>query len=153
MTPELSLLISFAVFLWICYRKLYPFCIRQLDEYIDCIKKNLDNAETLKNDAYSQLKKAYVRKDDVDGIIEANRLKSPKKLQRLQDEHERLLQLLRQKHSTSVKIQLNAELSKQKNRLIERLADVVLAQLSEYVQNPSCRVITSIDPDDLQKLT
>jgi F0F1-type ATP synthase membrane subunit b/b' len=152
MSPTLSIVISFLGFCWIFAKKVYPHITKYLDDYIDSIKKNVSDAENFKNDAYSALKDAYVHKDDTEEIIRENRTKSEEKIKRLKAENVKSLHHLRERHTASLKVQLDAELAKQKNFLIERLSDVILLRLSEKISNSECNVSTSFDKEDLQKL-
>jgi hypothetical protein len=47
---------------------------------------------------------------------------------------------------------LDAEFIRQKNLLIDKLADVILEKLSEKIANSECEITVSIDKNDLRKL-
>jgi hypothetical protein len=51
-----------------------------------------------------------------------------------------------------LKIQLNAELAKQKDWLIEKLADQVVERLSQRVSSSGCEISINFTKEELQKL-
>ncbi len=150
--PGLSIVVSFIGFSWLFVKKIYPILTKKLDDHIESVKNKIQEAENLKNEAYTSLKSAYVQKDDTEEVIRTNRLKSEEKIKRLQRENEKLLQALRERHEASLKLQLEAELAKQKSRLIERLSDLIIEKLSDRVTDADCKVLTNIDKNELSKL-
>jgi F0F1-type ATP synthase membrane subunit b/b' len=152
MDPELCIVISFVLFALIFAKKIYPAIIQKLDDHIEEVKNKIREAELLQEKASESLKEACAKRDDIQEIIRVNRLKSEEKIKKLQKENEELLKQLRKRHEASLKTQLDAEFIKQKNILIDRLADLILEKLSEKVVNSECEISTSIDKSDLRKL-
>jgi hypothetical protein len=131
---------------------MYSPLVKKLDAHIDSVKNKISEAEAFKNEAYVALKRAYIKKDDTEEIIRVNRVKSEEKIRRMQEENEKLLQHLRERHEMSLKMQLDAEFARQKNMLVERLSDLILEKISERVADSEYEILTSIDKDDLRKL-
>jgi F0F1-type ATP synthase membrane subunit b/b' len=150
--PGTSIVISFAMFAYIFAKKIYPPILKMLDEHIESVKNKIREAEEFKDSAYVALKQAYTKKDDTQKIIADNRLKSEERIRKLQQENERLLKALRERHTVALQMQLDAELAKHKNRLVERLSDLLIERISEKVSSPDCEVSTNISKSDLQKL-
>ena len=150
--PSFSIVISFLGFCWIFARKIYPLITKKLDDHIEAVKQQIAEAEKLYRDASVALKKAHEKEREIDGIIATNRLKSEEKIIRLQEENRRLLKMLRERHEISLKTQLEAEVVKQKNQLIDRLANLILEKISEKVEENDYKFSTSLKKEDLSKL-
>jgi F0F1-type ATP synthase membrane subunit b/b' len=150
--PELCIVVSFAAFALVFAKKVYPLITQKLDDHIEEVKNKIHEAELLRQKACESLKEACSKKEDIQQIIMANRLKSEEKIKKLQKENEELLKQLRKRHEASIKMQLNAEFIKQKNLLIDRLSDLILEKLSEKVINSECEISTAIDKNDLRRL-
>ena len=149
--PEVSIVVSFLCFAWIFAKKVYPAVVKQLDDHIDAVKEKIHEAERLKDEANAALKNAYVRKDDIEKIIEENRKNSEEKIARLREENEILLQTLRKRYEDSLKNQLEAAFVKQKNELIEKLSDLLIEKLTEKIKNSPTNDVM-ISKDELKKL-
>lgn len=150
--PSVSIVISFLGFCWIFAKKVYPMVTQKLDEHIEAVKQQIAEAEKLREDAAAALKKAQEKEGEIEKIIIANRLKSEEKIIRLHDENERLLKILRERHEISLKTQLEAEVVKQKNQLIDRLADLILKRISEKIEETDYKFSISLKKEDLNKL-
>ncbi len=150
--PSLSIVISFFGFCWIFAKKIYPVIISKIDEHIKSVKSQIDEAEKLKDEANIALKNAYAQKDDIERLIKENRKKSEEKIEKLKKENERLLQILRERHESSLKNQLEAELAKQKNNLIDKILDLLIEKLTERLADKNCDINVEIDKRDLSKL-
>jgi F0F1-type ATP synthase membrane subunit b/b' len=150
--PSVSIVISFLGFCWIFAKKVYPMLTQKLDEHIEAVKQQIAEAEKLREDAAAALKKAQEKEGEIEKIIIANRLKSEEKIRRLHDENERLLKILRERHEISLKTQLEAEVVKQKNQLIDRLADLILKRISEKIEETDYKFSISLKKEDLNKL-
>ena len=150
--PSVSIVISFLGFCWIFAKKVYPMLTQKLDEHIEAVKQQIAEAEKLREDAAAALKKAQEKEEEIEKIITANRLKSEEKIIRLREENERLLKILRERHEISLKTQLEAEVVKQKNQLIDRLADLILKRISEKIEETDYKFSISLKKEDLNKL-
>ncbi|MDR3187355.1 MAG: hypothetical protein LBT63_02950 [Holosporaceae bacterium] len=150
--PELSVIASFIGFSWIFAKKVYPLVTKALDAHIEAVKREILEAETLKNEASVALEKARAEKNALEDVIEENRRISEKKIKRLQAEQEESLKLLRERHEALLKTQLEAELAKQKDQLIKKLSILIRERLLEKVSAANYRSSTSIAEEDLKKL-
>ncbi|MBR1734994.1 MAG: hypothetical protein IJ730_06065 [Alphaproteobacteria bacterium] len=148
--PEISIVISFLGFCWIFAKKIYPFVTKALDAHIEAVKQEIAKAENLKEEAAIALKKAQETQQKIDGIIAINRLKSEEKIKKLQEENEKLLRILRERHEISLKTQLEAEFVKQKNQLIDRLSSLILEKIDNKVKNSKNTI--NLKKEDLTKL-
>ncbi len=149
--PELSIVVSFLCFAWIFAKKVYPAVVKQLDDHIDSVKAKIHEAERLKDEANSALKNAYVKKRDIETIIQENQKKSEEKIARLREENEILLQTLRKRYEDTLKSQLEADFMKQKNELIKRLSDLLIEKLTEKIKSSPTNDVT-ISREELEKL-
>lgn len=147
-----SIVISFLGFCWIFVKKIYPLITQKLDEHIEAVKQQIAEAEKLREDAAVALKKAQEKEGEIEGIITANHLKSEEKIRKLHEENERLLKMLRERHEISLKTQLEAEFVKQKNQLIDRLANLILEKISEKIEEEDYKFSISLKKEDLNKL-
>ncbi|MDR2681885.1 MAG: hypothetical protein LBB29_02470 [Holosporaceae bacterium] len=152
MTPELTVLISFLGFVWIFWKKIYPLLAKKLDEHIETVKKKIADAEALKDAAYASLQQAHLKKSETEALIEANKLKTEKKIRLMYEENEKLMRSIMERYETSMKAQLEAEIAKQKNQLIEKLSDLLIEKLMEKVNDSNCKLDTNVDKKDLEKL-
>ena len=150
--PSISIVISFLGFAWIFVKKVYPMIIKKLDDQIDSVKQKIAEAEKLKDEARTALKNAYIRKDDIEKIVEENRKKSEERIENLRRENEALLQTLKQRYEDSLKTQLEAAFLKQKNILIDKLSDLLIDKLTKKMKNSKIESDIVITKDELQKL-
>ena len=150
--PSISIVISFLGFAWIFVKKVYPMIIKKLDDHIDSVKQKIAEAEKLKDEARTALKNAYIRKDDIEKIVEENRKKSEERIENLRRENEALLQTLKQRYEDSLKTQLEAAFLKQKNILIDKLSDLLIDKLTKKMKNSKIESDIVITKDELQKL-
>ena len=88
---------------------------------------------------------------EVQGEVEDCKKKSEGRIAQLKEENEQYLQKLREKSEKSLNAQLNAELAKQKEQLLGRLADLIVDRLSKKVQGQIFDV--NFSQEDLKKLT
>lgn len=150
--PSVSIVISFLGFALIFAKKVYPMIIKKLDDHIDSVKQKIAEAEKLKDEARTALKNAYIRKDDIEKIVEENRKKSEERIENLRRENDALLQTLKQRYEDSLKTQLEAAFLKQKNILIDKLSDLLIEKLTEKMKNSKIESDTVITKEELQKL-
>lgn len=152
MTPELTVLISFLGFAWIFWKKIYPLLAKKLDEHIETVKKKISDAEVLRDEAYAALKQAQLKKIETEALIEAHKIKTEQKIKLLYEENAKLMRHTIERYETSMKTQLEAEIAKQKNQLIERLSNVLIEKLVERINDGSCSLDTRLEKKDLKKL-
>lgn len=150
--PEISIVISFLFFCWLFAVKIYPFITKGLDEHIDFVKKQIAEAEQMRKKAEVALQEANARKKEIDELIVANKLKSEEKIKKLQRENDALIKMLRERHEASLKSQLEAEVIKQRNLLIDRLSDLIMQKISENFKGEEYKFTTSLKKNDLKKL-
>ena len=150
--PEASIVVSFLGFLLLFAKKIYPFIVEQLDRYINSIKEQIYRSESQKDEAYALLKIAYEKKDKVEETIKLNRVKSKEKIKRLSEENAAHLNLLKENHEISINKQLDAELTKQKNLLINRLSDSIIENLTNEIIADRSKFKISVNKSDLCKL-
>ncbi|MCR5224853.1 MAG: ATP synthase F0 subunit B [Alphaproteobacteria bacterium] len=148
----LSIVVSFLCFAWIFAKKVYPLLTKALDEHIDSVKKQILDAEKMKEEASRALKIAYVKRQEVAGAIEENRKLSEARIAQLKKENKEYIEQLRARYESSLKASLEAEFAKQKGELLDKLADLVIQKLSEQVKQADCKVSTIVTEDDLKKL-
>jgi hypothetical protein len=60
--------------------------------------------------------------------------------------------MLKARHDVAMKAQMEAELLKHKNQLMERISDVVLAGLYAKTSEKNCKADINMDKQDLNKL-
>ncbi|MDR2794292.1 MAG: hypothetical protein LBB12_00765 [Holosporaceae bacterium] len=152
MTPELTILISFLGFAWIFWKKIYPLLAKKLDEHIETVKKKIADAEVLRDEAYAALKQAQLKKTETEAEIEAHKLKTEQKIKSLYEENARLMRNTVERYEASVKTQLEAEIAKQKNQLIEKLSDILIEKLVEKINSGDCSLDINLKKKDLKKL-
>ncbi|GHT97264.1 hypothetical protein FACS1894126_0980 [Alphaproteobacteria bacterium] len=152
MSPEFTIVISFLGFSWIFAKKIYPLLVGKLDEHIRSVKEKIRNAEVLKNEAYVALKNARMKKDETQAVLEEYKRKTEEKMKLLQEENEILLQGIRERYEISMKAQLEAEVAKQKNQLIEKLSDLLIERLQKKFNDGNCQLKTNVTQKDLEKL-
>lgn len=152
LTPELSILIAFVIFILIFAVKVYPSVVTALDEYIESVKQRLAKAEEMNISSSRNLEKAKEKEKKTGELIEASRLKSEEKMRRLQEENERQLELLRERHEISLQNQLEAEFKKQRNVLIDRVSDLIVEGVEKQVGANESYLETEISKKDLEKL-
>jgi F0F1-type ATP synthase membrane subunit b/b' len=150
--PGISIVVSFIGFFWIFIKKIYPLATKTIDEHIELVKNQISEAESLKNNASLALKEAYARKNEAVELIEKNRRESNEKIKRLRQENEEYLKTLRERFESSLKNQLEAELARQKELLMEKLSDQLIKKLKEKVESDDCDVSSVFSREDLKKL-
>ncbi len=148
----LSIVVSFLCFAWIFAKKVYPLLTSALDEHIDSVKKQILDAERMKDEASRALKLAYVKRQEVGDAIEEYRRLSEERMNQLKKENKEYIEQLRERYEASLKTRLEAEFAKQKGELLDKLADTVIQKLSEQVQKADCKVSSVITDEDLKKL-
>jgi len=148
---ELSVLISFLCFLAIIIKKVWPLIINSLDSHIEKVKTEISSAEDLREKSAAALARASQIGSKVQSEVEDYKKKSEERIAQLKEENDRYLQALKEKSEKSLNAQLNAELSKQKEQLLNRLADLMVDKLSEKVRNQIFEI--KFSQEDLKKLT
>lgn len=152
MIPEVAILISFVIFAVIFYFKVIPILKNMIDKYIMDVQKKIEDAEKIKDEASLLLKEAYVNKDSVDEVIAANKHLSDTRIAEIKRQNEEHLEVIKKRYEASLKKQLDAELVRQKNILINQLADLVIKKLSEKIKNEDYQAELNISRNDLLKL-
>lgn len=150
--PNISVVISFIGFSFIFAKKVYPFLTNVLDKHIENVKNKIKEAETLKEAASLSLTRAYTKKDDIDLLIEKNKLLVEARIERLKQEHEQYIRDMRDRYATSLKNQLETELEKQKKQLIEKISNMITEKLLSTINEKNLHLDFEISPDDLQKI-
>lgn len=148
--PGVSIVISFLGFGWIFMKKIYPVIVRNLDEHIESVKRKIADAEKVQMDAVAALEKSKEKRKELVKIIAANQLESEKKIKKLQKENEHLLEILRERHTNSLKSQLEAEFIKRRELLLDRLSELIVKRVSEKIE-ADCEFPISLDKKDLNK--
>ena len=148
---ELSILISFLCFLAIIIKKVWPLIINSLDSHIEKVKTQISSAEEQREKSAAALARASQIGSKVQSEVEDYKKKSEERIAQLKGENEQYLQKLREKSEKSLNAQLNAELSKQKDQLLDRLAALIIDRLSEKVKGQVFDV--NFSQEDLKKLT
>lgn len=150
--PEMTVLISFIGFGFLFWKKLYPLVTKGLDDHIDEVKKQIEEAEGMKNQASEALRQAYIHKDEVENFVKENQRATDEKMQRLYDDNERILRELREKQEAALEAQLRSEFVKQREQLLDKIADLVVNKLTEKIESGECKIPTNFAKDDLRKL-
>ena len=68
------------------------------------------------------------------------------------EENEQALNALRTRQEIALENQLKAEFQKQKEKLIDRIADLVVNKLTEKIESRECKIPTNFTKEDLRKL-
>ncbi|MDR1551395.1 MAG: hypothetical protein LBS14_01815 [Holosporaceae bacterium] len=152
MDASLSLVISFAGFVWLFWKKIYPFVIYQLDKYIEGVKSKIRNAEQSKEKASIALRDAQEKRCEVAITMEKDKKESQERLQRLGKENERQLEEIRKKFGISLQKRLDQETEKKKDELLNRLSDQIVAQVSARLSTWEANKFEEFTQEDLQKL-
>ena len=148
---ELSILISFLCFLAIVIKKVWPVLMSGLDSHIENVKNQINSAEKLREESTAALVRADKISSNIQSEIEEYKKKSEERIAQLEEENRRYIQALKEKAAQSLEAQMNAELSRQKEILVDRLADLIAEKLSEKSKNLSGTV--NLSEEDLEKLT
>lgn len=152
MSPEIAVLISFILFSIAFYLKVYPLLQKMIGNYISDVQDKIEEAERLKDEASALLKEAYINKDNVEEIIAANKRLADARIEEIKRQNEAHLEVIKARYEASLKTQLDAELSRQKNILIHKLSDLLTEKLSEKIKNDNIEVGLNVSKDDLLKL-
>ncbi|MDR2782023.1 MAG: hypothetical protein LBB21_06270 [Holosporaceae bacterium] len=152
MDPNVSIVISFLGFVWIFKKKAYPLLVQKLDDYIQSVRSKIDEAELTKDESSLALRMAHTNKSGTADIIEKSKEASHAKIKRIRDENDEYLKSLTERFENSLEVQLEAELAKQKDLLIEKIADQVVKNLSEKLSSTDCEPAINFTKEDLQKL-
>jgi F0F1-type ATP synthase membrane subunit b/b' len=150
--PGLSLVISFLGFAWIFIKKIYPLAVKILDEHIEAVKEKIAEAEREREAASLFLKEARVKKGDVAELIENNKKASWARVEKLRQEHEEHLKILFERLESSLKAQLEAEMVKQKDLLLEKISDEIIKKVTERINAAPHDVHSDFLKEDLRKL-
>jgi F0F1-type ATP synthase membrane subunit b/b' len=148
---ELSILISFLCFLAIVIKKVWPVLMSGLDSHIENVRNQINSAEKLREESAAALIRADKISSNIQSEIEKYKKKSEERISQLEEENRRYIQALKEKAAQSLEAQMNAELSKQKEMLVDKLADLIAEKLSEKSKDLSRDV--SFSEEDLRKLT
>lgn len=149
---EMTIVASFVGFCWVFAKKVYPLVTKGLDGHIDAVKKQIEEAENLKNQASEALRKAYIHKDEVEVFIKENQRVTDEKIQKLYEDNERILLELRKKQEAALEAQLKSEFVKQREQLLGKIADLVVSKLAEKIESGECKIPTNFTKDDLRRL-
>jgi F0F1-type ATP synthase membrane subunit b/b' len=149
---EMTVVFSFIGFCFLFAKKIYPLITKGLDAHIDSVKNQIKEAEDLKAKASEALQLAYSRKDETIKIIQENERVTSEKIQRMYEENEQALNALRTRQEIALENQLKAEFQKQKEKLIDRIADLVVNKLTEKIESRECKIPTNFTKEDLRKL-
>jgi len=147
---ELSILISFLCFLVIVIKKVWPVLMSSLDSHIENVKNQINSAEKLREESAAALVRADKISSNIQNEVEEYKKKSEERIAQLEEENRLYIQALRDKATQSLDTQIKAELSKQKEFLVDRLADLIAEKLSEKSKDLSGDV--SFSEEDLKKL-
>lgn len=151
MIAELSILGSFLCFLVLIIKKIWPLLINSLDNYIEKVRGQISSAEKLKEESTVALARANRISSDIQGEVENYKKKSEERIAQLEEENKRYIQAMKEKAALSLDIQLKTELAKQKEILVDKLADLVVERLSEKVKEQDWATIFS--KEDFKKLS
>lgn len=152
LSAEIAILIAFAGFALIFYVKVYPKIAAALDEYIESVKELISKAENMREGAFKALAEAEEKEREIEGLIEANRLKSEEKIERLREENQRQIKMLRERHEISLQNRIDAELVKQKGALIDRVSDLIIERVEKQIISGEREINMEIGEADLKKL-
>ena len=147
---ELSILGSFLCFLVLVIKKVWPLLMDGLDAHIEKVKQQIDSAEELREKSTAALTRANQTSSNVQNEVEYYKRRSEKRIAQLKEENQRHLRALQKKAIQSLDAQLKAELSKQKEMLLDKLADLIAERLSEKFEVQDCKSVFS--EKDLKKL-
>ena len=129
MIAELSILGSFLFFLALLIKKVWPLLKSSLDAHIERVKNQIDSAEKMREDSTNALNRANLVSLNIQNEVEDYKRRSKERIDQLEEENRRYIQNLKEKAEQSLNAQLNAELSKQKEILVDRLADLIAERL------------------------
>lgn len=147
---ELSILISFAIFLFLFLEKVCPLVLKGVDAYILEVKNKIQDAEKSKLDSEAALKQANLASAEIKNQIEEYKTRSQERIVELEEKNRAYLEELRAKAELSLKMQLESELNKQKEILLDKLAVMITEKLSEKVQSQTNKM--EFSSEDLKKL-
>lgn len=152
LSPEGVVVISFLGFALVFAWKVYPQVVRALDGYIQSVKDALSKAEGEQRSASRNFNAAKEKEKEVGRLIESERLDSEKRMCQLRKDNERLLNLFRERYEISSKVELESEVRKQKNLLIDRLSDLIVDEIESQAVRHERRTRQGIRASDLKKL-
>ena len=147
---ELSILVSFLCFVFLFIRKIYPVITDELDSYIEKVREQISSAEKLQKESEAVLKNANELSKSTKKELENYKKLSQEKLLRLEEENKIYLEELRKKSEAAMNVQLQAELSRQKKILTDKLSDLICEKLSEKLKNQNEKI--EFSKEDLKKL-
>lgn len=147
-----SIVVSFGCFAWIFVKKVFPPVVSALDEYIDGIKSKLSSVEREKEEALDMFKKSQHKQQEIFKSIDAEQVSSQNRIQQLNEDNDRDLVLLREQYQLALQTKVDAELSKQKNAILDQLSDVIVDKLSEKIRQNNHSSVPTISKNDLKKL-
>lgn len=148
---ELSILGSFLCFLFLVFKKVWPLLLKSLDDHIEKVKNKINSAEKLREESTAALTRANLARANIQNEIESYKRRSEERIFQLERENQLYLRALREKAALSLNAQLSAELSKQKEILVDRLSDLIVEKLSEKTKVQSEEI--SFSKEDLKRLT
>ncbi|MDR2723957.1 MAG: hypothetical protein LBB25_01975 [Holosporaceae bacterium] len=150
--PGFSLVISFMGFVWFFVKKVYPLVAKMLDEHIGAVSKRISQAEEEKENAALMRQEACEKEKGIAIVIENNKKTSREKLEKLLKENEEYLKVLFKRFEVSLKAQLEAEMVKQKDMLLEKMSDEIIKKITQQIKTAKCDVLMDLKKEDLQKL-
>ena len=148
---ELSVLASFLIFLGLCIKKVWPLLAKSLDDHIEKVRNQISSAEKLREESTAALARASLVSENIQNEIEDYKKRSEERISQLEKENQLYLRALREKAALSLNAQLSAELSKHKEMLVDRLADLIIKKLSDKIKDRSEEI--SFSEEDLKKFT
>lgn len=147
-----SIVVSFGCFAWIFVKKVLPLVLSALDEYIDGIKNKLSSVEREKEEALDMVKKSQLKQQEIFKSIDAERARSRDRIQQLSVDNDRELVSLREQYQAALKTKVDAEVSKQRNAILNQLSDIIIDELSEKIRRSNCGSVPTISKNDLKRL-
>ncbi len=150
--PELSILVSFLVFLVLFFKKVYPFLIDGTDNYIENIKNKIEEANKLKKEAEIALYEAKKQRNMVEEEIKKYREQSKKRLAQLEFENEKYLKNLELHNNILLNNQLKAEFEHQKQILFKKLSELIIEKIEKESSKKILKKNFDFSKEDLQKL-
>lgn len=147
---ELSILGSFLCFLALFIKKVWPLLISSLDDHIEKVKNQINSAEKLKEESAVALSRANLNSANIQNEIEKYKKRSEERIAQLEKENLQRIRVLREEAALSLNAQLSAELSKQKEILVDKLADLITEKLASKMAGESGEI--NFSKEDLKKL-
>lgn len=150
MSAEFSVLVSFVIFFMLFAWKIYPLLVQNLDEYIESIRKKIHDVQSLQKRAEMSLNHAYGKQGQLESAIEDSRRRSEERIRHIHEENEKCIMALEKRHKEQLQAQLESELIRQRDLLIERLSDVIIDKLEDKMKD--AKSLPKINKKDLENI-